>query len=463
MAEIIMPKVGDAMTEGKVVRWYKKAGDAVKLGEPVAEIETDKVNMDLEADEEGVVDQILVEEGASAEVGKPLALLRGEGEAAAPRKSSGEEPRGEDTEPPEVSEKEAAPKKKAGSKEETPPKKEAAPEEAPPEEAAPKKESASEPEAKKHDEPEPKREESDAGRATTGPVPREEGRARSSPLARKMAADMGVDLAAVSGSGPRGRIVAADIEQAAKGGGPKPAAKAAGAERPSPAIEAREVPLTSMRKTIARRLSESLGPIPHFFLTIEADVTSLLATRQQLNEIHDSKVSINDFVIRACALVILEHPYVNSSFGAEAIRQHGEVHIGIAVATAEGLITPVIRNADRKSVLEIATEVRTLAEKARNRKLMPDEYQGSTFTISNLGMYGIEEFTAIINPPNAAIVAVGAAVAKPVVVDGQVVVRDRMRLTMSCDHRVIDGAAGAEYMQTLQRYLEQPLRLVIAG
>lgn len=216
-----------------------------------------------------------------------------------------------------------------------------------------------------------------------------------------------------------------------------------------------------MRRTIAKRLGESTGPIPHFYLTADYDVTQLLAARQQLIDIEGAKISVNDFIVRAAALALHHHPNVNSSWGDDAITQHGEIHIGIAVSTPEGLITPVVRNADQKSVRQIADEVRALAEKAKNRKLTPNEYQGSTFTISNLGAWGIEEFTAIINPPNVAILAIGAAAARPVVKDGQIVVQDRMKVTMSCDHRVVDGAAGAEYLRTLRQYLEQPLRLFI--
>jgi pyruvate dehydrogenase E2 component (dihydrolipoamide acetyltransferase) len=216
-----------------------------------------------------------------------------------------------------------------------------------------------------------------------------------------------------------------------------------------------------MRRTIAKRLAESTGPIPHFYLTADYDVTDLLGVRLQINEIAGIKTSLNDFIVRAAALALRNHPNVNASWGDDAITQHGEVHIGIAVATPEGLITPVIRNADQKSVPEIAQEIRVLAEKAKNRKLMPNEYQGSTFTISNLGAWGIEEFTAIINPPNSAILAIGTAEARPVAVNRQIVVRDRMKITMSCDHRLIDGASGAEFLKTLRQYLEQPLRLVI--
>ena len=216
-----------------------------------------------------------------------------------------------------------------------------------------------------------------------------------------------------------------------------------------------------MRRTIAKRLAESTGPIPHFYLTVDFDVTNLLSLRQQMNEIDSVKISVNDFVIRAAALALLHHPNVNASWGDQAIAQHGEIHIGVAVSTPEGLITPVVRNADQKSVAEIAGEVRALADKARNRKLRPEEYQGSTFTISNLGAWGIEEFTAIINPPNVAILAIGAAMSQPVVIDRQVVIRDRMKVTMSCDHRVVDGAAGADYLRTLRQYIEQPVRLIL--
>jgi pyruvate dehydrogenase E2 component (dihydrolipoamide acetyltransferase) len=266
-----------------------------------------------------------------------------------------------------------------------------------------------------------------------------------------MAREMGVDLQNVQGSGPRGRIVAADVKNSGGGQAPRPVLQ----------LETRQIPHSAMRRTIAKRLAESTGPIPHFYLTADFDVTNLLSVRQQMMDIEGVKLSVNDFIVRAAALALRHHPMVNASWGDEAITQHGETHIGIAVATPEGLITPVIRNADQKSVAEIAQEVRALAEKAKNRKLMPNEYQGSTFTISNLGAWGIEEFTAIINPPNSAILAIGAAEARPVVIDRQIIVRDRMKVTMSCDHRVIDGASGADYLKTLRQYVEQPLRLVV--
>jgi len=450
MSEIIMPKMGDAMTEGKVVRWYKKQGEPLKKGEPVLEIETDKVNLDLEAEEDGVLDEISVNEGEMAPVGGRLAMIRTDGEAPAAAKQA-KTPKQEKPKSGSKSEERPAPpaRQKGGEKLEERSQKPATPEQS-------LRLVKDEPAAKERQAPQ-----SSSDRST-----------RSSPLARRMAREMGVDLSAIQGSGPSGRIIAADIDRASKEGPQQgkrrpasaPATAAAPEKKrmePPPALEQKVIPLSAMRRTIAKRLAESTGPIPHFYLTIETDVTQLQAMRQQLIEIENVKVSVNDFVVRAAALALLHHPNVNASFGDDAITQHGQVHIGIAVATPEGLITPVIRNADRQSLTDIAQQVRVLAEKARNRKLKPDEYQGSTFTISNLGMFGIEEFTAIINPPNSAILAVGAAMMKPVVMNGQVAVRERMKVTMSCDHRVIDGAAGAQYLQTLQQYLEQPLRLFL--
>ncbi|MGK2856304.1 MAG: dihydrolipoamide acetyltransferase family protein [Thermoanaerobaculia bacterium] len=421
MGEIIMPKMGDAMTEGRVVRWHKKAGDKVAKGEPVLEIETDKVNLDLEAEESGILEEVAYEEGAMAQVGAVLATIgdgTGEKKAKKPAAAVAAPVVAPDVEEPAPA---APPKKKSG-------------------------------EFSVH-ERKTAEQEAPAGAA---------GRRRSSPLARKIAEQKGIDLSMVEGSGPRGRIIAADLE------GVRALPRAATAAKPAaptaaalPVLESKVVPLSAMRRTIAKRLAESIGPIPHFFLTVDLDVTQLQQQREQVIEITGVKVSINDFMVRASALALRSHPLVNSSFGPEAITQHGEVHVGVAVATPEGLLTPVIRDADRKSVTEIASEIRALAEKARSRKLMPDEYQGSTFTISNLGMFGIEEFTAIINPPNAAILAVGAAMQKPVVEAGQIVVRERMKVTMSCDHRVVDGAVGAEFLRTLRQYIEQPLRLLI--
>lgn len=441
MLEIIMPKMGDAMSEGKVVRWYKKQGDAVKRGEALAEIETDKVNLDLEAEGDGTLGRIAAEEGATVPVGGLLARILSDGEkdeaaaAAAPVK----EPKSEAEEPQRrATDRKDSVKHTTGEYHE-----------------------AIEQKGPRRDRTAP---ESDKAAAPAGSG----GRRRSSPLARRMAEELGVDLGGIAGSGPGGRIVAADIRGAGEGKSASPAAKPS-ATAPAtpvqtlaaPSLETKIIPLTAMRRTIAKRLSESIGPIPHFFLTADFDVTQLSSLRQQLIDISGAKISLNDFIVRAIALALRHHPAVNASWGEEAITQHGEVHVGIAVATPEGLITPVIRDADRKSVTDIAAEIRLLADKAKNRKLKPDEYQGSTFTISNLGAWGIEEFTAIINPPNVAILAVGAAESRAVVVDGAIVVRDRMKVTMSCDHRVVDGATGAEFLKTLRVYVEQPLRLLV--
>jgi pyruvate dehydrogenase E2 component (dihydrolipoamide acetyltransferase) len=428
MSEIIMPKMGDAMTEGKVIRWYKKPGDAVKKGEPVLEIETDKVNLDLEAEADGTLGQLSVNEGEMAPVGGVLALLLGAGETETPK----EKPAADENS-------RRATDKKDSIKHSTGEYGEAI------EMKGPRIDRASAA--------------TSAGTPTAAAPVGDGGRRRSSPLARKMARDLGVSLDQVQGSGPSGRIVASDI----KGAQGRPAAPSAQTAKPAAQkqLEAKKIPHSAMRRTIAKRLAESTGPIPHFYLTVDYDVTNLLIIRQQLIDISGTKVSVNDFVVRATALALLQHPNINASWGDDAISQHGEVHIGIAVATPEGLITPVVRNADGKSVVDIATEVRLLADKAKNRKLMPNEYQDSTFTISNLGAWGVEEFTAIINPPNAAILAIGAATRQPVVIDGQIVVRDRMKVTMSCDHRVIDGATGAEFLKSLRQYVEQPLRLMI--
>jgi pyruvate dehydrogenase E2 component (dihydrolipoamide acetyltransferase) len=418
MAEIIMPKMGDAMTEGKVVRWYKNAGDAVKKGEAVLEIETDKVNLDLEAEADGTLGNLEAQEGETVPVGGVLARILGAGEKA-----------------------ETAPQQQRR--------------------ATDKKDSVKHTTGEYGEAIEMKAPRTDRTSANVVTMPQQQqgGRQRSSPLARKMAREMGVSLESIQGSGPRGRIIAADVKNA-RSGAARFSAPAGGLKAAAPP-ESKQIPLTAMRRTIAKRLAESTGPIPHFYLTADYDVTNLVGVRQQMIDIEGAKLSLNDFIIRAVALALRHHPNVNASWGDEAIAQHGEVHIGVAVSTAEGLITPVIRNADQKSIAEIAQEIRALAEKAKNRKLLPNEYQGSTFTISNLGAWGIEEFTAIINPPNSAILAIGAAEARAVVVNGQVVVRDRMKVTMSCDHRVIDGAAGAEYLKTLRQFIEQPLRLVI--
>jgi pyruvate dehydrogenase E2 component (dihydrolipoamide acetyltransferase) len=438
MPEIIMPKMGDAMTEGKVVRWYKKPGDTVKKGEPVLEIETDKVNLDLEAESDGKLGELAAQEGQMVPVGGVLAQILGEGESVAPAPSPAKdapEGGGATSEPQRRStDKKDSVKKTTGEYAE-----------------------AIETKGPRRDRSQP---------TDVAPNAAEGGGAthrRSSPLARRMARDLGVPLESLQGSGPQGRIIAKDVLEDRR-----PRLSAPSGQAGALVLQSKSIPLTAMRRTIAKRLAESIGPIPHFFLTVDLDVTNLLSVRQQLIDIEGTKLSLNDFVVRAAALALRHHPNVNASWGDDAIAQHGDIHIGIAVSTPEGLITPVVRNADQKSVRQIGDDVRALAEKAKNRKLAPNDYQGSTFTISNLGAWGIEEFTAIINPPNSAILAIGAAEARAVVVaregannERQIVVRDRMKITMSCDHRVIDGAAGADFLKTLRQYIEQPLRLVV--
>jgi pyruvate dehydrogenase E2 component (dihydrolipoamide acetyltransferase) len=289
-----------------------------------------------------------------------------------------------------------------------------------------------------------------------------EGRARTSPLARRLARERGVDLQGVRGTGPGGRIIKRDIEAAvAVGGAAQPVAAAAAAPAPAREGDFTDVALTPMRKTIARRLSESLGPIPTFYLTAEIDMDRVSEMRAAMVEMGDEfKVSVNDIVMKAVATALALHPEVNAHWLGDRIRYFNRVHLGMAVAVEDGLITPVVFDADRKRMSEISREARELAKRARERRLKPDEYMGATFSVSNLGMFGIEHFTAIINPPETAILAIGTVEQKPVFIDGELVSRQRMRVTMSCDHRVIDGATGARFLQTLRRMLENPLMLV---
>jgi pyruvate dehydrogenase E2 component (dihydrolipoamide acetyltransferase) len=301
------------------------------------------------------------------------------------------------------------------------------------------------------------------GRIEPATFPAVEGRIKASPLARRLAAEAGLELSQVQGSGPGGRITKRDIEAAAAAPAPAAPAAAPAYQPPVAMAEVEEIPVTQMRKTIARRLATSIGPIPTFYLTTEVDMERMLAVREQINrrlEAQGKKISINDLLIKAVAAALVRHPEVNASWGETVIRRYGRVHIGVAVAIEDGLITPIVRDADRKGVAQIAAEVRELAGRARERKLAPEEYTGATFSISNLGMFGIQEFTAIINPPESAILAVGTVEEKPVVEDGQVVIRSRMRLTMSCDHRVIDGAMGARFLQTLKDNLEEPTMML---
>ena len=415
---VYMEALSPTMEEGRVAKWHKREGDTVKAGDTLAEIETDKAVMDLVARADGVLRQVAVGEGQTVPVGSVVAVI------AAPGETVG-----------------AAPA------------------------SAPRTATASSGSGK--------RETGNVAVATApAPVtvtplpsapPTDATRVKASPLARRIAKEAGVDLKLVAGSGPGGRVVKKDLERAptAAAAAPVPVSRFPIPERSGAPYE--DVPLTQIRKTIAKRLVTSLGPIPHFFLTSEVDMERAAEAREALNkQLGDrGKVSFNDIVIKATALALIKHRACNAWFQEDHIRYWNEVHIGMAVAVEDGLITPVIRNADVKSLAEIGWEAKELADKARSRRLQPSEYTGATFSVSNLGMFDIDQFTAVINPPEAAIIAVGSIVQKPVVLDGQVTGRRRMRLTMSCDHRVIDGATGAAFLQTLKQMLENPLAMLL--
>lgn len=433
--KIVMAQLSPTMEEGKLVAWKVKEGDQVEAGDILAEVETDKANMDIEALHGGVIRALLVADGDVVAVGALIGVIADADEdisallESAPQPSSA--PAAEDAAPVQPE----------------------APSEPVPSEPAPV-----EPAPAPTDAP-----------TTNVQTPRTSERIKVSPVARRMAQAAGLDLAVMSGTGPGGRIIKGDVE-AAIATGATPAAVATGtaadaaramAPVGTPRLEDQRIELSMMRKAIAKRLVQSIGPIPHFFLTTEIDMGRALDMRKSLNDrLSEGKVGVNDLLIKVVAEALTRHPEINASFEGDAIRRHGSVDIGIAVALPDGLITPVLRDADRKGLVQISVESADLVARGRIRRLTPEEYQGATFTISNLGMMDIDEFTAIINPPEAAILAIGQTVEKPVVEDGDVVVRRRMRVTMSCDHRVIDGAMGAAFLQTLRAMLENPLELV---
>ncbi len=397
-----MEALSPTMEEGKLLSWHKQEGDRVTDGDVLAEVETDKAVMELQARGAGVLRKILADEGATVEVGRIVAVIaEPEEDVAALIAAAGE---GEKAAPG------AAPVAAA-----------------PP--AAPMP----------------------AAAAAATPAG---GRVKASPLARRMARERGVDLGGIPGSGPGGRIIKRDVE-----GTP---ARGAAAAAPLPAGGYEDVELGQMRKTIARRLVESIGPVPHFFLTTEVDMEQAAEAREALNALDAGpRISFNDIILKVVAAALREHRECNAWWlGDGKIRYFNEVHLSMAVAIDEGLITPVIRNAHLKSLREIAVESRELAQRARERKLTPEEYTGGTFSVSNLGMFDIDQFTGVINPPEAGLLAVGSITEKPVVQDGELLVQQRMRLTMSCDHRVIDGATGAKFLQTVRRMLENPLAIV---
>ena len=432
MAEVIrMPRMSDTMEEGVLIAWSKKVGDPVKSGDVLAEVETDKATMDLESFQEGTLLHIGVKEGESVPVEAIIAIL-------------GE--KGEDVSAILASEKEKSSAAEA-TKEEAPAAEKPAPAPIPaPAAPAPSKAPAPMP------------------AAASAAVASNNGRVKASPLARKMASDRGLDLRLVAGSGPGGRIVKEDIEHFVPG-----AAAAASAPAAAPVVlptvvgEERftEQPVSQMRKTIARRLAESKFTAPHFYLTIDIDMKRAAEARARINEVSPVKISFNDLVVKATAVALRQHPAVNSAWLGDSIRTNEHIHIGVAVAVDEGLLVPVIRFADSKTLSHISAETRDLAGKARDRKLQPSDWEGNTFTISNLGMFGIEEFTAIINPPDACIMAVGGIREIPVVENGNIVPGKRMKVTLSCDHRVVDGVVGSKFLNTFKELLEEPVRLLV--
>ncbi|MFO8098324.1 MAG: pyruvate dehydrogenase complex dihydrolipoamide acetyltransferase [Salinibacter sp.] len=458
-----MPKLSDTMEEGVLSAWLVDEGDSVAAGDILAQVETDKATMDLEAFDEGVLLKKVIDEGEAVPIGQLIAVIGeadedisdllgetgGDGASEAAADEGAETAEDDDAqEPDEV--------------EETPP------------------------EAEVVEEP------SGDGQfreRTPEPVPAgtdaEGRRLKASPLARRIAQEHDVELARVEGSGPEGRIIRRDVEAFVEEQAQAPVRDPGAREdrspepAPQPAVEAPtyDMPedeatyesedISQMRKTIARRLSQSKYSSPHFYLTVDIDVEQAVDLREDLNELAEeqdrAKISFNDLITKACALALNDHPYVNAAYlpNEGEIRKYNRVHMGIAVAIDEGLITPVVRDADRKGLTEIARETRELAERARTRDLEPEEFEGATFTTSNLGMFGIEEFTAIINPPNAAILAIGEIRDTPVVEDGEVVPGKRMKVTLSCDHRVVDGALGAQFLDSVRSYLEEPMNLLL--
>ncbi|GIV11367.1 MAG: dihydrolipoamide acetyltransferase component of pyruvate dehydrogenase complex [Fimbriimonadales bacterium] len=416
MHTIIMPKMGDAMEEGTLVRWLKQEGDSVREGEPIAEIATDKATIEIEAPGAGVLKGIRVQEGAVVPVNTPLAYILQEGESL---------PSATDGKPAEPS--------------------------------APAAAVASAP--------------TPAPTATPTPAPTPsngETRILASPLARKIAAEHGIDLAQVKGTGPKGRIVERDVLafiESHKAAAPAAASAPVAAPTPAPApiaAQERVESLNRLRQITAQRTTEAHQTIPHFYLTMEIDMENALALRQQLNQMDETlRVSVNDLIVKACAVALEKHPVINARYHDGQLVHPNGIHIGVAVASEQGLLVAVLKHCEGKSLRRIAQESQALIQKARDGKLLPDEMTGNTFTVSNLGMFGIEQFTAIINPPASAILAVGATKRVPVVdEDGSITPRARMKVTMSCDHRVIDGAVGAQFLQTLKQLLENPLLML---
>lgn len=414
--KIEMPKLSDTMEEGVLHAWNVQEGDQVKSGDVIAEVETDKATMEVEVFDAGTILKIVVDEGASVPLGGTIAVIGEEGEDIESLLSDNG---GEEKDEPKADQPDDAEAEEAGSDEE--------------------EDSSSE------------QEESTPETSTTQQVSTQsDGRILASPLAKKMAKEQDIDLSTVTGSGPNGRIIKKDIENY------EPSAAEGVSTR-----EDKEIPVSQMRKTIAKRLAESKYSNPHYYETIDIDAGGLFEARKNLNDAIDDKVSFNDIIVKACSMALKKHPQVNSSWQGDKIIEYGHVSVAFAVAIEEGLVTPVIRNSDQKGLLEISDESKDMAKKARNRDLDMEQMEGSTFTISNLGMFGIDEFTAIINPPNACILAVGGIREVPVVKEGEVVPGKRMKVTLSSDHRIVDGATAAQFLNTLRTMLENPLGMLL--
>jgi pyruvate dehydrogenase E2 component (dihydrolipoamide acetyltransferase) len=447
MPEIQMPKLSDTMNEGTLVAWKKKKGDQVSAGEVLAEIETDKATMEWESPEDGTLAEIFVQEGGKVNVGDKIAFIRGQGEET-PKQEA----------PAEKKKPALAAEKKSQTETEKP-----APAEAEQKETAPPQHKPAEagmPGANveaPQQRPEPKEQES------------AEPRVKVSPVARRIAAELGVDLSNVKGTGPEGRVIETDVRAAAKSLRASVDRGAKAETKASPAVKAGEsarIQLSGMRKVIAQRLVESLGPVPHFYLTIDINAGPLMEAREELKSGGEgadaAKITVNDFVLKAAVMAAVKVPRVNASFDNEAIVQYADVDLGVAVAIEDGLLTPVIRSAQSKSLREISALAKDLAHRARNKRMKPEEFQGGTFTVSNLGGMGIDSFSAVINPPQGFILAVGKVTKVPAVDNcDQIVVGHRVSITMSCDHRVIDGALGAEFLKELRHLLENPALLMV--
>jgi len=430
ITRVVLAKLSPTMEEGTIVKWSKQEGDAIKVGDVLAEIETDKANMEMEALGAGVLRKVLVPAGGKAPIGTLIGVIADAGEDIAATLAEASKAAA------------AAPAPAAPAPAPVAPAAPASPAPAPT--AAPRAAIAAAPQA-------------------APPAAAASGRVKASPLARAIAARSNVPLAAVAGSGPGGRIVKRDVEGYIAS--PAPARSAAPAARPAIPVPTvppgTALPLSSMRRTIAKRLSESAFTAPHFYVTVEIDMDAAVSLREQLLRAEEVKVSFNDLVVKACAKALTRFPTVNASWTGETIQTHAEVHVGVAVSIPDGLITPVVRNADQKHVVDIAAEIKDLATRARDRKLKPEEFMGSTFTISNLGMFDVTEFTAIINPPEACILAVGAVRKQPVVKNDQLAVGHRMKVTLSSDHRVVDGALAAQFLAEVRRLLENPVSLLL--